>query len=274
MTSSSNGPGRDVGRFATGPVRLLVDAQRLVREPYARQPVRGRLDDHEGVAVEHGTGRLAQPGGQRRDGPRDRVVATDRAVVGVAHRDAPVGERGDAEGVLEHRVLGRTVDQAEVEQPASDRRADRAVRQQPQRRGLGVDEPESLPVGGEPHGQTRGLGEPRLGRRSVAQSLVGGAGEHGHLTRDRVVGPELVDASHRDDDARQLSRPDHVPRAREPLGGVAVHPLLSRARKRSHLAGGERDPAQRVVDGVGDDHVIADLGGNGRPAAGTARWAR
>ena len=45
-------------------------------------------------------------------------------------------------------------------------------------------------------------------------------------------------------------------------GAVALHPLLPSPASVAHLAGLERDAAQLVVDGVGDHHVVPDLGGD------------
>ena len=92
----------DLGDGPLGAVREALDLD----DPGERdpgEPVRGRLDDHEVVARRR----------RRRSAPRDRsrastsacrrVVAAYGAVVGVADGDRPVGQRRDAERVLQQR---------------------------------------------------------------------------------------------------------------------------------------------------------------------------
>ena len=110
---------------------------------------------------------------------------------------APSGQHGDAERVLQPRGRGRAVGVAEVEQPLADGGVQRAVGgEPPQRRGLGVDEPQPVAV----DGQARRLGQPPVGGRPVAQALDRRAGEHLGRARDRVDGEQQVHAGGRDHD--------------------------------------------------------------------------
>ncbi len=235
------------------------------------QPVRGRLDDDQLVAVHDQAAGLGQPGGERAHRVRHRVVATDRAVVGVRDRHRAVGQHGDAERVLQPCVGGGAVHETEVEQPAAQRGRDAEIStgsitvaaglitvNVAERGGLGVDQPQPVAVGGEP-GRLR---EPGLVERSVEKPLVGGAGRDPSRAGKRVERPELVDAGHRDPDPAVVPR--DVPRAAQPFGAVALHPLLTVADEGAELAGGEGQPAQPVADGLRDDHVVADLGGHVR----------
>ena len=83
--------------------------------------------------------------------------------------------------------------------------------------------------------------------------------------RDRVEAPQLVDARHGDDNLVQRRRPRDVPRRGERHGGiglrrlrVARHPLPAGPGHRRDRPVVEPDAAQRVVDRVRDDDVIAD----------------
>ena len=223
------------------------------RERQPDQPVRGRLDDHERVAVDEDVARLGQVGRQRAHRPRRRVVAADRAVVGVGHRDGAVGQHRHPERVLEQSLVGGPVAVAEVEQALPDGRGDQPFPHLAQRGRLGVGHPQH-PVA---HRKPRGLGEERLGGRPVAQPLVGGARPRGRRTGGRVPRPELVVARHRHH--RAPVPPGQVPRRRQLGRGRSRRDPLAElgagARHRGDGAVGQPDPAQGVVDAVGDQHV-------------------
>ncbi len=200
---------RPAGDLRDGSLRAVREAVggRDARERDPREPVSGRLHDDEVVAVEHGPARLCQTG---RDG-RDVTVRDPSygAVVGVAHRDRPVGQRHHAERVLEQRVSGLAVLEAEVEQAGAHGGVHLAVLDVAHARRLAVRDPE--PVVGR--GEAGGLREPRVEQRAVEQPLVGGAGGDLGGTGARVEGPELVHARHRD--PHPVVPPGHVPGAGE-----------------------------------------------------------
>ncbi len=236
----------DLRHRAVGGVREAV--RRLPgRQRHPGQPVRGRLDHHQVVPDHDGGTGLGQPGGQ---GVEPAVgPPAHGAVVGVEDRDRSVGQHGHAERVLQQRLVGRAVTEAEVEQPRPDVGDHPAVLHVPQARGLAVGQPQPVPVGGQPGG----LGEPRLGQRSVQQSFMTGARSHPGRAGARVEGPQPVGARHRDPDP--IAPPDHVPGARQPVRRGA-------GGQGEDAAVGEPDPPQRVVDRVGHHHVVPGLAGH------------
>ncbi len=247
--------GRHLRRRPLGAVRHRVHPDRLLGQPQPGQPVPGRLHDHDVLANDHRVAGLAQIRGERGDLAGRRVVAAQRVVVGVADRHRAVRQRRHPQRMLEQGLVRRPVPVAEVEQTGADRRVDRALGIDPaQRGGLGVGEPQPLLRRRE----AGGLGEPRLGTGPVHQPLVGRARRDPDRARLWVVRPQLVHTRHRD--PHPAAEHGHVPRrgqvhlARRARGGRALPPLPAGARERRHLAGGHVQAAQRVVDGVGDDH--------------------
>ncbi len=112
--------GRHLGRGPPGAVRHRLHPDRLLGQPQPGQPVPGGLDHHDVLVHQHRAGGLAQIGGQRADLAARRVVAAQRVVVGVADGHRAVRQHGDAQRVLEQRLLGRAVPVPEVEQAGAD----------------------------------------------------------------------------------------------------------------------------------------------------------
>ena len=84
-----------------------------------------------------------------------------------------------------------------------------------------------------------------------------------------------MDPRHRD--PHPVLPPGHVPRAAEPLGAVALHPLGAVAGEGAHLPGRQDEPGDPVADGVGDHDVVpdpvGDLRGQQAQAVGLAEAA-
>ena len=172
------------------------------------------------AAVHQDVGGLGQAAGQRGDGARFRVVPAHGAVVGVRQGYGTVRQHGDAEGVLQARLRGLAVAEAEVEQAGADGgfhlHAAVVVHAQAAQRGrFGIGYPD-VPVG--VLGQPGGLGKPRRVGGTVKQALQPGAGQDRHPARHRVEAEDLVRSGHGHHQAFQLGGPEHIPRRRQRNG--------------------------------------------------------
>lgn len=134
----------------------------------------------------------------------------------------PSGRLGDPERVLEQRLGGVPVTVPEVEEPCADVGLDDEAavgvrRHRPHGGGLGVGHPDAVAGGGG--GEPGRLGEPRLARGPVDESLVGRARDDLDVTvLERGTGrprPQAVGARHRDDEP--AAEPGEVPRRRQRL---------------------------------------------------------
>ncbi len=105
---------RQVGRRSLGVQRRAGHESRAPAPdgPAGARPIRRRPARRR--PAPHPTARPAR--GPACSALRRRVVAADRAVVGVEHGERAVGQHGDAQWVLQPRGAGRAVDEAEVEQ--------------------------------------------------------------------------------------------------------------------------------------------------------------
>ncbi len=170
----------------------------------------------------------------------------------------PSGSDGEAERVLHEGVGGGAVDVPEVEEPLADSGVHPPGFDVAERGGLGVDQPQPVARRGE----AGGLRHPDLVEGAVLEALHGRPRVDARGARDRVEGPQLVDAGHGDDEC--ALEPGEIPGRGEVHvqggGGAVVHaPLPARAGDGGDGAVGEADAAQEVVHGVGDDEVVTDL---------------
>ena len=231
----------DVGDRPLGGVREAVGPRRGGPERDPGQPVRRRLDDHQ-VSRSRRTraARLRQPGGERGHlagpgrsaGPRRcRCRRPPRAV----------GQHRHAERVLEQRLVGRPVAEAEVEQAGADGGVDAGRRRrQPQRRRSRCRRARAgrRRAPGRRSGRTR----PRPAARRAGprwwcrrprrpRRCAGRRSRAGGCRPSRPTPGRRHQATSHGLDSRR--------------GAVALHPLPAVAGERAHLAGGQRDPAQR-----------------------------
>ena len=193
--------------------------------------------------------------------------AADRAVVGVGDRDRSVGEHGDAERVLEERVGGRAVAEAEVEEAGADG-------------GVDLDRPRRSAATRSPSRPARAGRRRRRGRWS------------GRTTRRRAVRRAALRSPYRPRPRRRPVSGSKVQSWCTPAIAIHTrschhatsHGLLSRdvPSPSNHCwpspasvvtaTGREGQPGQPVADGVGHDHVVVEA--ERRRERGRARWAR
>ena len=205
------------------------------------------------------------------------VPAADGAVVGVGYGDGSVGQFGQAEGVLHAGGFGVAVDEAEVEQALADRGGDLYAivgeGDVAQAAGFGACDPEAAVACFDDAGW---LGEPCVGGGAVGKAFDAGACEDADGAVDGFVAEELVGTCHGDDELAGFAGVDHIPgRGERNFGGghaggnvvgvagdgvVAVDDALHAvACEGAYFAGAQVEGAQAVVDGVGDEHVVAEL---------------
>ncbi len=128
--------------------------------------------------------------------------------------------------------------------------------------------------------EARGLCEPRGLRVAVDEPFVHRAGQQADVAGDGVERPDRVVAGHRHDHLAGGGDEEDVPRggeldveggariaAERAVGAADVvdgpdHVLFAGAGDRSHGLTVEVDAAQDVVDGVGDDELVAGTGGD------------